>query len=90
MASPPAKSLGQRLMEWRPLVAIYESRFWRRSGLFARIAGIHFDDEIATLTVPGTRIFECDSEQSIFLTDAPGACGSMGLPPGAVYSANCH
>jgi len=46
----PSKSLGQRLMEWRPLVSIYESRFWRRSGLFARIAGIPFDQELATLS----------------------------------------
>lgn len=50
MAPHPPKSLGQRLMEWRPLVAIYESRFWRRSGLFARITGIPFDQEIASLS----------------------------------------
>ena len=50
MATAPAKSLGQRLMEWGPLVSIYESRFWRRSGLFARIAGIPFDQEIASLS----------------------------------------
>jgi SAM-dependent methyltransferase len=46
----PSKSLGQRLMEWRPLVAIYESRYWRRSGLFARIAGMPFDEELARLS----------------------------------------
>lgn len=50
MTTHPPKSLGQRLMEWRPLVAIYESRFWRRSGLFAWAAGIPFEEEIAQLS----------------------------------------
>jgi Protein of unknown function (DUF1302) len=54
-------------------------------------------DEIATLTVPGTRIFECDSEQSIFLTDDAwglrfygaatwsGVFGELSLTPNFVY-----
>jgi uncharacterized protein YbaR (Trm112 family) len=38
-------SPGQKLMEWEPLIEIYESRWWRKSGLFAAMAGIHFDEE---------------------------------------------
>jgi SAM-dependent methyltransferase len=45
-----SKGLGQRLMEWPPLVSIYESRLWRRSGLFARVSGISFEREIACIT----------------------------------------
>jgi ubiquinone/menaquinone biosynthesis C-methylase UbiE len=37
-------------MEWPPLVSIYESRLWRRSGLFARVAGIPFEREIACIS----------------------------------------
>jgi len=33
-------------MEWPPLVAIYESRLWRRSFVFARATGISFDREM--------------------------------------------
>lgn len=36
-------------MEWAPLVRIYESRLWRRSALFARVAGVSFDDEYARI-----------------------------------------
>ena len=50
MSDGRAKGLGQRLMEWRPLVAIYESRLWRRSGIFARASGISFDEEIARIS----------------------------------------
>ncbi len=46
MTEREAKGFGQRLMEWPPLVAIYESRLWRRSFPFALAAGISFDREI--------------------------------------------
>jgi SAM-dependent methyltransferase len=36
-------------MEWPPLVSIYESRLWRRSGLFARLTGIPFEREMACI-----------------------------------------
>jgi len=49
MTHDPAKGFGQRLMECPPLVAIYESRLWRRSGLFARLTGISFEREIACI-----------------------------------------
>jgi len=38
-------SRGQTLMEWEPLINIYESRWWRKSGLFEVITGIGFDHE---------------------------------------------
>lgn len=84
MTPQPPKSLGQRLMEWRPLVAIYESRLWRRSGFFARLTGIPFDDEIACLTR------EARLENAARVLDL--ACGSgiytrplaHGLPEGRV------
>ena len=41
--------LGQRLMEWRPVVRIYESRLWRRSALFARATGLSFEEELANI-----------------------------------------
>jgi SAM-dependent methyltransferase len=43
------KGFGQRLMEWAPIVAIYESRLWRRNPVFARAAGIPFDRELACI-----------------------------------------
>ena len=49
MAHGDSKGLGQRLMEWPPLVAIYESRLWRRSGLLARATGISFERELACI-----------------------------------------
>jgi SAM-dependent methyltransferase len=50
MTHRESKGLGQRLMEWPPLVSIYESRLWRRSRLFTRAAGISFEREIACIT----------------------------------------
>lgn len=38
-------SRGQELMEWAPLTEMYESRWWRKSGLFTLMTGISFDDE---------------------------------------------
>lgn len=68
VTQPGTRSLAQRLMEWRPLVAIYESRLWRRSGLFALATGISFEREI-----------ECIAEQAR-LAEASSvldlACGS--------------
>lgn len=49
MTQQRAKGFGQRLMEWRPLVAIYESPLWRRSFVFTRAAGISFDRELACI-----------------------------------------
>ena len=52
------RTLGQALMEWPPVVAIYESRFWRRSPGAAWLLGISFDREaecvLAALEPRGT------------------------------------
>jgi len=42
---PPGRSFAQFLMEWEPVIRIYESRWWRRSPLFALYAGISFERE---------------------------------------------
>jgi ubiquinone/menaquinone biosynthesis C-methylase UbiE len=42
---PGRRKISQALMEWRPLIKIYESGYWRKSSLFARRTGIKFDDE---------------------------------------------
>ena len=68
MARRDARSLGQRLMEWPPLVSIYESRLWRRSGLFARLTGIPFEREMACI-VAETRP---DSAVGVLGRDAAG------------------
>lgn len=39
------RSRGQAMMEWEPLIRIYESRWWRKSGLFALMTGIRFERE---------------------------------------------
>jgi ubiquinone/menaquinone biosynthesis C-methylase UbiE len=39
----------QTLMEWPPLVRVYESRFWRRSPVFAAFFGISFEREYALI-----------------------------------------
>ncbi len=39
------RSLSQALMEWKPLIRIYESRLWRRSLLFTLRTGISFERE---------------------------------------------
>jgi ubiquinone/menaquinone biosynthesis C-methylase UbiE len=41
----PRRTLGQALMEWPPIVAIYESRLWRRSPGAALLLGIPFERE---------------------------------------------
>jgi ubiquinone/menaquinone biosynthesis C-methylase UbiE len=38
------------MMEWPPLVALYESRLWRRSGFFAWLTGIRFEEEQRRIT----------------------------------------
>ncbi|MCP5060489.1 MAG: methyltransferase domain-containing protein [bacterium] len=43
------KSLGQRAMESRAIVKIYESRLWRRNPLFAALTGLPFDAELETI-----------------------------------------
>lgn len=45
----PTPSWAQRAMESRAVVAIYESRLWRRSPLFSIGAGISADDEKRTV-----------------------------------------
>jgi len=39
------RSRAQALMEWKPLIEIYESRWWRKGGLFALMTGISFERE---------------------------------------------
>jgi len=41
-----ARGLGQRLMESPPVVAVYESRLWRRNPLVEAFMGISFADEL--------------------------------------------
>lgn len=43
------KTLAQRLMESEPIVAIYESRWWRASKLFALFTKISLDNEISLI-----------------------------------------
>ncbi len=40
------RGLGQRLMESAPVVAVYESRLWRRNPIVQAVLGIAFDDEL--------------------------------------------
>jgi len=40
------RGLGQRLMESAPVVAVYESRLWRRNPIVQAFLGIAFDDEL--------------------------------------------
>jgi SAM-dependent methyltransferase len=47
------RGLAQRLMESAPLVAIYESRLWRRSRLFALLTGISFERELEAIAALG-------------------------------------
>jgi SAM-dependent methyltransferase len=44
------RGLGQRLMESAPVVAVYESRLWRRNPLVEAFMGIAFDDEFDCIT----------------------------------------
>jgi SAM-dependent methyltransferase len=46
---PERRSLAQMMMEWDPLVRIYESRLWRRSPLFTALMGISFESEYALI-----------------------------------------
>lgn len=39
----------QALMEWPPLIQIYESRLWRRSAVFSLLAGLAFEREYALI-----------------------------------------
>jgi SAM-dependent methyltransferase len=39
------RSRAQALMEWKPLIDVYESRWWRKSGLFGLLTGIRFERE---------------------------------------------
>src|SRR5512143_2251904 len=40
------RGLGQRLMESAPVVAVYESRLWRRNPIVEAFMGIAFDAEL--------------------------------------------
>jgi SAM-dependent methyltransferase len=44
------RTFAQVTMEWRPLIRIYESTWWRRSPLVARAMGIDFEHEFALIT----------------------------------------
>lgn len=44
-----ARGLGQRLMESAPVVAVYESRLWRRNPLVEAAMGISFAAELACI-----------------------------------------
>lgn len=43
--TPEKPSIAQHVMQWEPIIRIYESKFFRKSKLFTRFAGISFDDE---------------------------------------------
>ena len=43
---PTHRSPAQTLMEWGPLVRLYESRWWRRNFIFTALLGISFSDEV--------------------------------------------
>lgn len=47
------RSFAQAAMEWEPLVRIYESRLWRRSGFFAALTGLSFDEEARRILAAG-------------------------------------
>jgi len=51
------RSLAQYFMEWKPLIKIYESRFWRQSSFFSIFTGISFKEEyemvIQTMDIKG-------------------------------------
>lgn len=63
-----AGSLAQALMEWDPVIRIYESRLWRKNPLFALYAGISFPREYE-LVSSAANLFD-----GAFLLDL--ACGS--------------
>ena len=44
------RKFGQVMMEWEPIIRIYESRYWRKSHFFALRTGIHFDQEFQLVT----------------------------------------
>jgi SAM-dependent methyltransferase len=49
---PPSsepRTPAQALMEWPPLIRIYESRLWRRSAVFALLTGLSFEREYALI-----------------------------------------
>jgi len=67
MTSAPSqtarRTIAQGLMEWDPLVRIYESRLWRRGPLLSLVTGISFDSEYALIAgalqlETGTRILD--------------------------------
>jgi len=62
------RSRAQALMEWEPLIEIYESRWWRKSRLFALMTGIRFEREYENIV----RALELDGDE--LLLDL--ACGS--------------
>lgn len=55
-----SRSPAQVLMEFPPVVRIYESRFWRRSPFFMLRTGIPFDREAALIT-EAARLSEAES-----------------------------
>jgi len=67
-AQPEPRTLGQVLMEWEPVIRIYESRWWRRSPLFSLYTGLPFDREYEQVAEAA------DLSADSFLLDL--ACGS--------------
>jgi len=61
--TPGRRTFAQVLMEWPPLIRIYESTWWRRSSLVARAMGISFDQELSLICeaarlTPGQRVLD--------------------------------
>jgi SAM-dependent methyltransferase len=44
-SSTTRRKLGQFLMEWEPVIRVYESSWWRKNPLFALYTGVSFDRE---------------------------------------------
>lgn len=49
-ASPHTQSLAQWMMEFEPIVRMYESRLWRRSPVVTAMTRISFEQEYETIT----------------------------------------
>ncbi len=59
--SPSNRKISQRLMEWEPLIEIYESALWRKNYIFTKaFLGISFDEEFETV-VNAAKLSENDA-----------------------------
>jgi len=66
-----SRGLAQRAMESPAIVAIYESRLWRRSAVFTLLTGISFDEEFdriirAARIDPGGRVLDLACGSGIY------------------------